>query len=66
MDTTNMPQVSVIPDAEEKRAIRLKYNKVAVVLIINTFIFNVFSLVTKVVLEIIFGEEIWTDMARVI
>lgn len=66
MDTTNMPQVSVIPNAEEKRAIRLKYNKVAVVLIINTFIFNVFSLVTKVVLEIIFGEEIWTDMARVI
>ena len=66
MDTSNTPQVSVIPDAEEKRAIRLKYNKVAVVLIINTFIFNVGAIATKFILESLFGEEIWTDMLSVV
>lgn len=66
MDSSNIPQVSVIPDAEEKRAIRLRYNKVALVIIINTLIFNIGALATKVILEAVFGEEVWTDMVRVI
>ncbi|MBQ7980776.1 MAG: CPBP family intramembrane metalloprotease, partial [Oscillospiraceae bacterium] len=66
MDSSNIPQVSVIPDAEEKRAIRLRYNKVALVIIINTLIFNVGALVTRFVLEALFGEEVWTDMVRVL
>lgn len=66
MDISNMPQVSVIPDAEEKRAIRLKYNKVAAVLLINTFIFNVGAIVSRFLLETIFGKEVWTDLLRVV
>lgn len=66
MDTSNMPQISVIPDNEEKRAIRLKYNKVAVVLLINTAIFNLGALAARVILEAIFGKDFWTDMANVI
>ncbi len=66
MDTSNMPQISVIPDAEEKRAIRRRYNKVALVLLINTIIFNVGALAVKFILETLYGKEVWTDMVRVI
>lgn len=69
MDTSNMPQISVIPDKEEKRAIRRRYNKVALVIIINILIFNIFSFGLSsiiTVLKLLFGEEIWTDLARVI
>ncbi len=61
MDTSNMPQVSVIPDTGEKRAIRRRYNTVALVLIINTLIFNVGAKITRFALEAKFGEEIWNN-----
>lgn len=66
MNGSTIPQVSVIPDAAEKRTIRQRYNKAALVLIINTFIFNIISIAVKFILEAVFGKEIWTDMARVI
>ncbi len=66
MDYINASQVSVVPDAEEKRAIRRRYNTVALVIIVNTLIFNVGAYVTRHALEAAFGEAIWTDMARVI
>ncbi|MBQ8176811.1 MAG: CPBP family intramembrane metalloprotease [Oscillospiraceae bacterium] len=61
MDISNTPQVSVIPDQNEKRAIRLRYNMVALILIINTLIFNVGARLTKIVLEASFGEAIWDN-----
>ncbi len=66
MDTSTMPQVSVIPDAEEKRAIRRRYNTVALVIIINTLIFNVGAHVTGIILEAVWGEAVWTDFVKVI
>jgi len=66
MDTSNISAVQVIPDAEEKRTIRRRYNKVALVLIINTFIFNVGARVTRFILETALGEDFWTELAEVI
>ncbi|MBQ3160599.1 MAG: CPBP family intramembrane metalloprotease [Oscillospiraceae bacterium] len=66
MDCTNTPQVSVIPDAKEKRAIRLRYNKVGLVLIINTLLFNGLAWAVRVVLEAAFGNGIWNDFTRTI
>ncbi len=66
MDTANVPQVSVIPSAEEKRDIRRRYNKVALVIIFNTLIFNVGAIVIRAVLESLFGEAVWTEMTRVL
>ena len=66
MDCTNTPQVSVIPDAKEKRAIRLRYNKVGLVLIINTLLFNGLAWAVRVVLEAIFGDAIWNDFTKVL
>lgn len=66
MDCTNTTQVSVIPDAKEKRAIRLRYNKVGLVLIINTLLFNGLAWAVRVVLEAVFGDGIWNDFTRTI
>ncbi len=66
MDCTNTSQVSVIPDAKEKRAIRLRYNKVGLVLIVNTLLFNGLAWAVRVVLEAAFGDGIWNDFTRTI
>lgn len=66
MDCTNTAQVSVIPDAKEKHAIRLRYNKVGLVLIINTLLFNGLAWAVRVVLEAVFGDGIWNDFTRTI
>ncbi|MBQ5319769.1 MAG: CPBP family intramembrane metalloprotease [Oscillospiraceae bacterium] len=66
MEYISNTQVSVIPDPAEKRAIRFRYNMVGLILIINTFIFNVVSRGMKIVLEAAFGKEFWTDFTEVI
>lgn len=66
MDSVNTPQVSVIPDAEEKRYIRRRYNTVALVLIVNTLLFNGLAWAVRVVLEAAFGTGIWNDFTRVL
>lgn len=68
MDYTNssVPQVSVYPGPEEKKSIRFRYNSVALVLLINTVLFNGLARGGRVVLEAAFGTAFWTDFTETI
>ncbi len=66
MDNTFVPQVSVYPDDSEKKAIRLHYNKVAVVLLVNILIFNGLGIGGRVVIDAVFGADIWTEFSATV
>ncbi|MGN0675768.1 MAG: lysostaphin resistance A-like protein [Oscillospiraceae bacterium] len=62
INTGFAPQITVIPDKAERREIRSRYNKAALVLIINTLLFNIvlqfaFSLIFKAAGVNIYKDE---------
>ena len=61
INTNYIPQVSVIPDNAERKEIRKRYNKAALVLIINILIFNVIGIGGAFIITYIFGRQIWDN-----
>ena len=61
INTNYIPQVSVIPDDSERKEIRKRYNKAALVLIINMLIFNAVGICGAIILTAVFGRQIWDN-----
>lgn len=56
-----VPQVSVVPDPDERRAIRKRYNQIALVLIINALLFNLAAIAGQYAITAIAGKQVWSN-----
>lgn len=63
MDNTNsaMPQVTVIPDSSERKYIRRKYSRAALVILLNMAIFNIIGKGTIMVICALLGGGFGSD-----
>ena len=59
INTNYIPQVSVIPDDSERKEIRKRYNKAALVLIINMLIFNAVGICGAIILTAVFIRKFY-------
>ncbi len=57
----NVPQVTVIPDSGERRQIRGRYNKAALVIFINMMIFNILGIGGSLVIKALGYEKLFDN-----